>query len=203
MNYFSNLANVARSEGDPKVLSTGPSSLTSADRLGRALGWFSLGLGLTELLAPGQLTRALGMEGREGLVRAYGAREIAAGILTLSTERPLGLWSRVAGDALDIATVMAAAGRNERKRGAVGLALVALAGVTLLDLAAAQAVSARHSRGGRARRSYRDRSGFPQGVAAARGAARDFETPAEMRAQPVLVEVSEMSVAEVAKGPAG
>jgi len=53
------------------------------------------------------VTRALGMEGHEGLVRAYGAREVSAGMLALFTERSLGLWSRVAGDALDIATVMA------------------------------------------------------------------------------------------------
>ena len=109
MNAMSNLANLARSEGDPKVISTGQSSLTPADRFGKALGWFSLGLGLMEILAPRTVTRRLGMEGHEGLVRAYGAREIGAGILSLSVsgERSLGLWSRVAGDALDIATVMA------------------------------------------------------------------------------------------------
>ena len=59
MNFISNLADIARSEGDPKVLTTGPSSLTAADKLGRALGWFSLGLGLTELVAPGRLIKAL------------------------------------------------------------------------------------------------------------------------------------------------
>lgn len=171
MNFASNLAKIARSEGDPKVLSTGPSSLTSADRLGRALGWFSLGLGLMEIFAPRTVTRALGMEGHEGLVRAYGAREISAGILALSTERSLGLWSRVAGDALDITTVMAVAKPSERKRGAVALTLVALAGVAAIDLLAAQAVTAKHSRSARPPRSYRDRSGYPQGLEAARGVA--------------------------------
>ncbi len=171
MNVVSNLANIARSEGDPKVLSTGPSSLTSVDRLGRALGWFSLGLGLMEIFAPRTVTRTLGMEGHEGLVRAYGAREIGAGMLALSTERSLGLWSRVAGDALDIATVVTVGGRNERKRGAVALTLVALAGVAAIDLLAAQAVTAKHSRSAGSPRSYRDRSGYPRGLEAARGAA--------------------------------
>jgi hypothetical protein len=184
MSAMSNLANIARSAGDPKVLETGPSSLTQADRIGRALGWFSLGLGLTELIAPGTVTRALGMEGREGLVRAYGAREIGAGMLSLSTERSLGLWSRVAGDALDISTVMALGGRNERKRGAVGFALAALAGVALIDLVAAQAVTAKHSRTARAPRSYRDRSGYPQGLEAARGAARQARPAAPSFEQP-------------------
>lgn len=58
MTFFSN---IARSEGDPEVLRSGPSSLGRADQLAKALGWFSLGLGLAELLAPRRITRALGM----------------------------------------------------------------------------------------------------------------------------------------------
>jgi hypothetical protein len=180
MSIASNIANIARSEGDPKVLSTGPSSLPSVDRLGRALGWFSLGLGLMEMVSPRTVTRALGMEGYEGLVRAYGAREIGAGMLSLSTERSLGLWSRVAGDALDIGTVVALAG-GERKHGAVGLTLAVLAGVAAIDLLAAQAVTAKHSRRAGSPRSYRDRSGYPQGLDAARGAARRAHASADRR----------------------
>lgn len=184
MAYVSNLV---RSEGDPKVLSSGPSSLPAADRLGRALGWFSLGLGLTELIAPRRVTRALGMEGRKSLVRAYGAREIGAGIMSLSTERSLGLWGRVAGDALDIATVMGAWRSNNPRRNNVQLALVMLAGVALIDLVAAQAVTAQHARRPGQRRSYRDRSGFPKGREAARGAARELEAPPEMQDRTDLV----------------
>lgn len=170
MNFFSN---ITRSEGDPRVLSTGPSSLGNADRLSRALGWFSIGLGLTELVAPRVLTRALGMRGQETLVRAFGVREIGAGLMAMTLEKRTGLWSRVAGDGLDIAAVLTAYRRDNPRRGNVGLALVLLAGVTALDVAAAQAVTARHSR----RRdgavvSYRDRSGFPKGLAQARGGAR-------------------------------
>ncbi|HEY1961981.1 MAG TPA: hypothetical protein VGG69_06160, partial [Rhizomicrobium sp.] len=87
MPYLTDLTTkIARSEGDPKIISTGPSSLSPSDRLGRALGWLSFGLGLAELVAPRQITRALGMEGKEGLVRAYGAREIGAGMLCLSID---------------------------------------------------------------------------------------------------------------------
>lgn len=195
MSYVSNLV---RSEGDPKVLSSGPSSLPTADRLGRALGWFSLGLGLTELIAPRALTRALGLDGHEALVRAYGAREIGAGIVSLSTERSLGLWGRVAGDALDIATVMLAVGRNNPKRHNARVALTVLAGVALIDLVAAQAVTARHSRRPR-ERSYRDRSGFPKGAEAARAAARDFEMLPGMRARTDLAEGSDRQGAEASR----
>jgi hypothetical protein len=184
------LSNIARSEGDPKVLSTGPSSLATADKMAKALGWFSIGLGLTELLAARRLTRALGMEGHETLVRAYGAREIGSGIMALSTEKRTGLWSRVAGDGLDIATLMTAMRPDNPKRDNVGIALAMVVGVTLLDIAAAQAFSVRHSRGRGRPRSYKDRTGFPQGVHAARGAARDFRLPEDMRAAPALAAAS-------------
>src|SRR3954454_14162447 len=99
MTYISN---ITRSEGDPKVLRSGPSSLGPSDQLAKALGWFSLGLGLAELVAPHAITRALGMQGKEGLIRAYGAREILAGVVSLSPDKQAGLWSRLAGDGLDI-----------------------------------------------------------------------------------------------------
>src|SRR3954452_7418714 len=103
MFHFSNLV---RSKGDPKIIASGPSSLGSVDRLARGLGWFSIALGTLELLAPHRVTHALGMEGREGLVRAYGVGELLAGVLTLSVEKKAGLWSRVAGAGLDMATLV-------------------------------------------------------------------------------------------------
>src|SRR3954465_2046158 len=138
MTHFSN---IARSDGDPKVVRSGPSSLAASDRLAKALGWFSLGLGLTELLAPRRITRALGMEGKETLVRAYGAREIGSGILSLSVDKKLGLWSRVAGDGLDIATVMTALRPDNPKRDNVVVALALLLGITAVDLIDAQATT--------------------------------------------------------------
>ena len=185
MTYMAIMSNIARSKGDPKVLSSGPGSLDATDRLARALGWFSIGLGLAELLAPRALTRALGMEGSEALVRAYGMREIGAGIMTLSPDKGLGLQSRVAGDALDIATLLAALRGDNPKRDNVAIALAMVVGVTLLDIAGAKAVKSNQSRGERPRRTYRDRSGYPAGLERARGAARDFRTPADMRAIPM------------------
>jgi hypothetical protein len=67
MNF---LSNITRSEGDPKIIRTGTSSSGAADRIAKGLGWFSIGLGLAEIVAPRQLTRALGMQGSESLVRA-------------------------------------------------------------------------------------------------------------------------------------
>jgi hypothetical protein len=172
------ISNITRSKGDPKVLSTGPSSLAASDRLARLLGWFSIGLGFIELMNPGRVTRTLGMEGNENLVVAYGAREIGSGILSLSTEKQVGLWSRVAGDGLDLATLLTARRASNRKRDNVGLALAVVLGITLLDLAAVQAVTARHSRQRGDLKKYQNRSGFPHGIDKARGAAKGFKISA-------------------------
>jgi hypothetical protein len=178
MNYTSN---IARSEGDPQVIRTGASSMDSTDNLARALGWFSIGLGAVELMAPGRITRALGMQGSEGLLQAYGLREIASGIMTLSTEKQTGLKSRLAGDGLDIATLLSAFRRDNPKNDNVALALVMVGGVTLLDYIATQGTRVRHSRDRGQRRSYRDRTGFPKGIAAVRGIAREFQAPPQTR----------------------
>lgn len=183
MTFVANLSNIVRSKGDPRVLNTGPSSLSGSDRLARALGWFSIGLGLTELFAPRMLTRMMGVRGKETLLRAYGLREIGAGMMSLSADKGAGLQSRVAGDVLDIATLMALEPRSS-KQGNLGLAMSAVLGVTLLDIVGAMWVKANESRSGGARRSYSDRSGYPQGVAKSRGAARDFLKPPEARAAP-------------------
>jgi hypothetical protein len=168
VSYISKITGITRSPGDPQVINTGPSSLGTTDRLARALGWFSIGLGAFQLFAPRAITRALGAEGNEGLVQLYGAREIGSGILTLSLEKDAGLWSRVAGDGLDVLTVVSAFRPSNPKRSNVGPALLTLLGITLLDVVAAQATKTRHSRSGGPIRDYRDRSGYPQGLAKAR-----------------------------------
>lgn len=105
------------------------------DFLARGLGWFSFGLGFAELAFPEQLAEALGMEGRENLIRLYGAREVAAGAGCLTQSPPTTfVWGRVAGDALDIATLAAYLGPDNPKRGNVGIALAAVLGVTVLDV---------------------------------------------------------------------
>jgi hypothetical protein len=105
------------------------------DVMARGLGWFSIGLGTTELIANRQLAEALGMEGQEWLIQLYGAREIAHGVGCLTQNPPtVPVWTRVAGDALDIATLLANMTPENPKRHNVGFALAAVIGVTVLDL---------------------------------------------------------------------
>lgn len=181
---LTNVTHIARSERDPRVEQKGPSSLTGPDRLARALGWFSIGLGLVELLAPGRIGRALGLEGKEGLIRAFGARELASAVPTLSVDKPVGLASRIAGDALDLGTLASALSPSNPKRSNAAIATALVVGVTLLDLFAYAGVKAAHSREPGSGRDYSDRSGLPRGPQASRGLARqDFDTPADYRAE--------------------
>jgi hypothetical protein len=90
----------------------------------------------------------------------------------LSADKGVGLQSRVAGDALDVAT-LAALAPGSTKKGKLALAFAAVLGVTYLDVLGAAWVKGSESRDdGARRRDYRDRSGFPQGLAHARAAAQ-------------------------------
>ena len=186
---LSKVSGITRSPGDPKVLETGPSSFKSADRLGHALGWFSIGLGLVELLAPRKLTKALGAEGNENVVRAMGARELMHGVLCLSIERKYGAWTRVGGDMLDLAALASLYNDDNPKKGNVGMAIAAVLGCTIADLAAAQGMSSLHARGDEPVRDYSDRSGFPRGADYSRGKASG-QVPQEYQATPAAAAAS-------------
>jgi hypothetical protein len=113
----------------------------NAMKTAKTLGYFSIGLGLAQLLAPRLFTRSLGTQDRTGLVRsAYGLRELAAGtgILTARYNPAPFLWARVAGDAVDLVTLGTAFTRTNPKRYNVGLALAAVLGITALDFASAR-----------------------------------------------------------------
>ena len=161
--------------------------------MARGLGWFSIGLGLAEVLAPRALTRGLGMEGTRAIVQAYGVREIATGIGILSSNQPAPwIWGRVGGDALDIATLATGLQQDNPKKENVELALVAVAGVTALDVVCGASLARHHraresrARGRRPAIDYHRRTGFPKPPEQMRGAARDFEVPRDMRTPEAL-----------------
>jgi hypothetical protein len=107
------------------------------------LGWFSIALGLAELLAPRRIAQALDRPEAEPLVRGFGAREIAAGIGILAApRRSVGLWARAAGDVVDIAAagVAVAQARGGTRKLALGT-LAFVAGALALDVLVARAVA--------------------------------------------------------------
>jgi uncharacterized membrane protein len=111
-------------------------------RLARGLGWFSIGLGVAELVAPRQVARLIGSPARTGLLRALGMREIASGLGILSRPRPAGwLWSRVVGDAMDLALLGAAYRSPRANPDRIAAATAAVAGVTALDVLSSSRLS--------------------------------------------------------------
>lgn len=144
-----------------------------AHNLSRKLGWFSIALGTFELLRPRQVAQGAGVPGPEPLVRGYGAREVAAGIGLLSNSRnEPWMWARVAGDALDIATVANGMLRRRANGQRAAGSLLMLLGVTAIDLYCASALTReRTSLKKRPAFAYDDRSGFPNGPQQARGIA--------------------------------
>jgi len=108
-------------------------------KLARGLGWFSLGLGLTQLLAPRWLERQIGLRNdRTGLMRGLGVREAMAGVGVLFSDKPVvPLWGRVAGDAMDLALLAAALKSPDNEKGRLAGALGMVVGVSLLDYACA------------------------------------------------------------------
>ncbi|QFU15582.1 cyclase dehydrase [Microvirga thermotolerans] len=154
----------------------------SAEALARGLGWFSLALGAAELLGARSMARWLGMERHESLIRAYGVREIATGIGILAQKDPAPwIWGRVAGDALDLATLSGALRDPKAHRDRVAVAFGAVMGATVLDVACANALSGQEPPRHRRAVDYSDRSGLPRPPGQMRGAARDFEVPRDMR----------------------
>jgi uncharacterized membrane protein len=113
------------------------------EQLARVLGWFSIGLGLAEVLAPRQVGRLIGVsKDRRLLLRAMGLREIASGIGILTQRKPAGwVWSRVGGDALDLALLGASINSGNPNRGRLAATTAAVAGVAALDLFCGQELS--------------------------------------------------------------
>ena len=104
-------------------------------QIARGLGWFGVGLGLVEVLAPRALGRAVGLARHAGLLRLFGLREIASGVLILAAHDPEPwLWARVAGDGLDGALLAAGLSRDNPRRLRSLLATLAVAPVVALDL---------------------------------------------------------------------
>jgi uncharacterized membrane protein len=115
-----------------------PGDVRQGEGLARALGWFSIGLGLAEVVAPHGVARFIGIEADEGsrrLLRGMGMREIASGLGILSQRnRTPWVWSRVAGDALDLALLGSAMRAESAQKGRVVAATAAVLGVTALDV---------------------------------------------------------------------
>lgn len=108
-----------------------------AERRSVALGWFSIGLGLAQILAPERVARLAGASPKDstrGTMLAVGLREITCGVGILAQPQSAGwLWARVAGDLMDLVLLGRTLSSPEAHRGNALASTAAVVGVTLLD----------------------------------------------------------------------
>ena len=169
-----------------------------------ALGWFSIGVGVAQVFAPRAVSRAAGLPIPPTLTRLCGVREIGCGLGILADEQPTP-WveARVAGDALNLATLAAAlfVGPGVARR-RVAVAAAVVAGVAAVDLYCSRQLL------------ERQRRAFPRHVTATVDIAREREEVYAFwrnlanlpRIMPHLDSVQvldEIHSHWVAKGPAG
>jgi uncharacterized membrane protein len=107
------------------------------ERLARALGWLSLGLGFAQIAAPARVARLIGVADDDAtiaLMRVLGVREIASGLGILTQPKPAPwLWARVGGDAMDLALLRRALSSPRADHNRVTAATAAVAGIAAVD----------------------------------------------------------------------
>lgn len=110
----------------------------SNDRLAYGLGWFSIALGVSEIVAPGPLKRLSGVSAPKSVMVIYGLREILSGVVILSSPRPARwVWLRVAGDVLDLLTLAHSLRGSNARSGQATASFASILAVTMVDLACA------------------------------------------------------------------
>lgn len=133
-------------------------------KLGLGLGFFSIGLGLLEVAAPGRIARWLGVQGKtaETVTRLFGGRELLAGAMLLRGPAvSTNVWNRVFGDVMDLAALGVAFSRSNRKPAVAG-ALAFVGGATLLDTITSRGLDKETARSfPRAERSPTNEMGSP------------------------------------------
>ena len=107
-----------------------------SDSLATGLAWFSIALGVSELVMPDKVADLAGLPRSSApTLRALGAREIGHGISILASPgRPTPVWSRVAGDAIDLAVMLSAFRSDESDPDRLSVAIGAVSAVAALDV---------------------------------------------------------------------
>ncbi|MCW2860155.1 MAG: Cyclase [Actinoallomurus sp.] len=107
--------------------------------LARGLGWASLGLGAVQLSAPDMVRHMSGVDDSSlsrVMVPLVGVRELFHAAVLLGSRRPgPWVWTRVAGDVMDLTSLgCAVSHRRGKRRRRTMTATAAVAGITAVDL---------------------------------------------------------------------
>jgi uncharacterized membrane protein len=111
------------------------------EQVATGLAWFSIGLGLAEILAPRSVARFIGLpeNAHNETLQALGVREVAHGVAILAQpDSAPRMWARVGGDALDLSALAAAMGDPDTDRARLMATMGAVLGVAALDVSCAR-----------------------------------------------------------------
>ncbi|MCV6971449.1 SRPBCC family protein [Mycobacterium bohemicum] len=129
-------------------------SRNATGTLVKVLAATSFGLGIGELVAPGRVAAIAGVDETprsSRIIRALGARECGHGAALMAGSDRL-VWTRVAGDVLDVALLLAgvaARGPGRQRQGAISAAaLAAIGGLDLYTALRTTRGGGRHAGGG-------------------------------------------------------
>jgi hypothetical protein len=118
--------------------------------MSRLTGWASLALGMPQLLAPAAVNRWVGVRpttGSNAIMRAVGVQELLVGTAIIRGPGHAGwLWTRLAGDVLHFALLGRALHDGDGDDDRIVTAGMGVAGIALVDLAAALRVSVHNRR---------------------------------------------------------
>jgi uncharacterized membrane protein len=119
---------------------------TGGESLADFLGYFSLGLGAAEFLMPRVMSRVVGVDHEDQtnhrVMQLMGLREISHGLAILSNQQPAkSVWSRVGGDAVDLALLGKALSNPKNARGRTLFATANVLAVSALDIMCAKQLS--------------------------------------------------------------
>lgn len=118
-------------------------------QLTTALAWFSIGLGLAQLLMPRTVAKLSGLPAGPAIMRVLGARDmtLAFGLIN-SRNAPAWQWARVAGDAMDLVALGIAARTDPARKPRLAKTALLLAGMAALDVIAGNRVTRASGAGG-------------------------------------------------------
>ena len=187
------------------------------EQIARALGWFSIVLGLAQLASARRFAHWIGVgdnRNNRAVLRAVGLREIVSGLGILVQPRPVGwLKARVGGDMMDLALLGAALNSSRTRPEKVAMAMAAVAGITIVDLLCSQQLGNQEphqSRGGAAGLAQKQAIDVAKSITINRPAAdiyqfwRNFENlPRIMRHLESVQVLDEQRSRWRAKAPAG
>jgi uncharacterized membrane protein len=143
-----NLLSPARREAPREISSAlvprNQARVSAPETRALGLGWFSVGLGLAQLIAPRQVAQLIGIDDDERTcltLRAIGVRELVCGVGLLSETRPAAwAWARAVGDVMDLA-LLGYAWKDDLPSAERALTIAGgVVGVTLLDAQTAYAL---------------------------------------------------------------